>query len=468
MPKNATTRDLTHGNPMRLILNFAIPFLFGLLFQQLYSFADTVIVGRYLGTDALAAVGATSSINFLIIGFCTGVCNGFVIPVAQQFGAGDITALRRFVANSVWLSAGLAGVTAVLVTAFCRPILQMMKTPEDIIDNSYAYIVVIFIGIPVTYLYNLLAGFIRSLGDSKTPVIFLTIAALLNVGLDLLFILVMQMGVGGAAWATVISQAISGLACLFYIRLRFPILHLSREHWKPDKSYIKILCGMGLPMGLQYSITAIGSVILQSAVNTLGSLAVAAVATANKVGMFVCCPFDAMGATMATYAGQNVGARKLKRLGQGMRSCIWLGAGYSVIGFLVVLFAGRAAASLFLSENDPVLFDMIERYLRLNGAFYFTLALVNIIRFMIQGLGFGKLAVVAGVCEMIARAVAGFLLVPTFGFDAVGFASPLAWTAADIFLIAAYVHVMKVLRQTVGEAPDEPEAKLAAELVNEI
>ena len=302
----SSAKDMTVGSPMKLILGFAVPLLFGFLFQQFYSVVDTIIVGKTLGVDALAGVGATGSVNFLVIGFCMGVCNGFAIPVAQKFGARDYVTMRRFIANSVWLSIGFAAVMTVLVSIFCRQILTLMRTPEDILEYSYSYILIVFIGIPATYLYNLLSGFIRSIGDSKTPLVFLVISSVLNIGLDLLLIMVFRMGVAGAAVATVLSQLISGILCLIYMYYKFDILIVKKDEWKADTHLMGILCSMGVPMGLQYSITAIGSVILQTAVNTLGSAAVAAMTAGSKVSLFFCCPFDALGSTMSTYGGQNV------------------------------------------------------------------------------------------------------------------------------------------------------------------
>ena len=240
---------------MRLILGFAVPTLFGLLFQQFYNMVDAMIVGKLLGASALGAVGATGSINFFVIGFCLGVCSGFAIPVAQQMGAGDYAKMRGYVANAAYLSAGVALVLTVATGVFCRDILRGMNTPSDLFEDSYAYIFVIFMGIPFIMLYNLLAGIIRSLGDSKTPVFFLALSAFLNIGLDLLFILGFRSGVGGAAVATVLSQGVSGLACLVYMVKRFPILHVSREEARPSLEACRDLLGMGLPMGLQYSIT---------------------------------------------------------------------------------------------------------------------------------------------------------------------------------------------------------------------
>ena len=445
------TKNMTEGSPMRLILGFSVPLLFGFLFQQFYSLVDTLIVGRFLGKECLAAVGDTSSINFLIIGFCMGVCSGFSIPVSHKFGAGDHSGLRGYVANCIWLTFVFAAVMTGITTCLCRQILVWMRTPENIIDRSYAYIWVIFLGIPVTFLYNMTSGVIRALGDSRTPVIFLFLSSFLNIGLDLFFILNLEMGVRGAALATVISQGVSGICCLLFIVKKFEILHIRKGEWAPNGHKMRVLCGMGVPMGLQYSVTAIGSVILQSATNTLGSDAVAAVTASGKIGGFLACPFDAMGSTMATYGGQNAGAGRLDRISRGLKSCILLGAGYSVIALCVSVFLGRPLASLFLDASETDIIDNVRMFMIVSTCFYFPLALVNIIRFLIQGMGFPAFAILAGVFEMAARALAGFVLVPAFGFTGVMFGSPAAWIFADAFLIPAYFYVFGKLSKRKAE-----------------
>ena len=447
MARGTGTRDMTEGSPMRVILGFFVPMLFGLLFQQLYNMADTIIVGKCLGVQALAAVGSTGSINFMIIGFCLGVCSGFAIPVAQKFGEKNESALRRFVANSGWLALIFSAVMTTAVCILCRNILVWMDTPEDILEGAYSYIFVIFLGIPAIYLYNLLSCTIRSLGDSTTPLFFLLFSSVLNVALDFFTILVLKMGVAGAGWATITAQAISGLLCLAYMRKKFAILRMQGDEWRPNAHYMKILCEMGIPMGLQYSITAIGSVILQTAVNSLGSMAVAAVTAGSKISMFFCCPFDALGSTVATYGGQNVGAGKLDRIGQGLRACLLLGIGYAVVAFLVLYLFGGKIALLFVDTGEAELLANTRLFLLGNSALYIPLVFVNVVRFMIQGLGFSRFAILAGVCEMVARSFVGFVLVPMFGFIAVCFASPIAWVAADLFLVPAYCHVMKQLRK---------------------
>ena len=452
MAKGAT-KDMTEGPPLKLILGFFIPMLFGLLFQQLYNMADTIIVGKFLGVKALAAVGSTGSINFMIIGFCLGVCSGFAIPVAQKFGEKNMKALRRFVANSGWLAAIFAVVMTFAVCIFCRDILVLMQTPEDIIEGAYSYIFVIFLGIPATYLYNLLSCTIRSLGDSTTPLIFLVFSSVVNVLLDLFTILVLDMGVAGAGWATITAQAVSGILCLIYMRRKFTILKMDEEEWKPDRHYMKILCNMGIPMGLQYSITAIGSVILQTSVNSLGSMAVASVTAGSKISMFFCCPFDALGSTMATYGGQNVGARKLDRIDKGLKAGTLIGCIYAVAAFAVLLFMGQWVALMFVDPGETEILKNTQLFLIANSLFFIPLLGVNVVRFMIQGLGYQRLAILAGVCEMAARSFVGFCLVPLFGYLAVCIANPVAWIAADLFLIPAYRYVMKSLgRMFYGKA----------------
>ena len=431
------TKDLTKGSPMRLILSFGIPVLLGYLFQQFYNVVDTAIVGKTLGGAALAAVGSTGSISFLVVGFCTGICGGFAIPVAQQFGAGNEKELRRYVAGGVWLCLIFCALLTAATVLLCDTILTVMNTPADIYQRSHAYIGTIFAGLPAYFLYNFCAGTLRSLGDSRTPVLWLIVSSLVNIVLDTAFILVFHMDVFGAALATVLSQALAGAGCLVRMLRGYPILRTTREDWRWDRRRMGELCLMGLPMGLQYSITAIGSVMLQTAVNGLGTTYVTAVTAANKVSMFICCPFDAMGCTMATYGGQNVGAAKWDRLHQGLRSCVILGAGYAALSLGVLYFFSGPLNMLFLDEASAQLLPLARMYQLTQAFFYFPLALVNIFRFLIQGMGFSPLATMAGIMEMIARTALAFL-VPVYGFTVARFASPAAWILADLFLIPAY------------------------------
>ena len=441
------TKDMTVGSPLKLLLKFTIPLIFGNLFQQFYSTVDAIIVGRFLGTDSLAAVGSTGSINYLIIGFCLGLCSGFAIPVAQSFGAKDFESMRRYIGNIVWLCVGSSIVFTAVTVALCRPILVAMSTPANIIEEAYLYIVIIFAGIPVTILYNILASLLRALGDSRTPVIFLVMASIINIALDLFLIVVVPMGVAGAAIATVASQLLSGIACFIFILKKFQILHISRKDLTFHKSYAKRLCGIGIPMGLQASITAIGSILLQASVNTLGSVAVASVTAATKVSAFFACAFDATGIAMSTYGGQNVGARKLDRLNPGVRSGMIIDSVYSVAALLIIVFLGRPLITLFIDISEVQVIEQAYQCLVITAAFYIPLAAVNVYRLMIQGMGYSKMAMLAGVCEMVARGITGLFLVPAFGFIAACFASPIAWILADLFLIPAYGYVRKNIAQ---------------------
>lgn len=438
------TKDLTKGSPMKLILSFGIPLLLGYLFQQLYNVVDTAIVGKTLGGAALAAVGATGSINFLVVGFCAGICGGFAIPVAQQFGAGDHKELRRYVTGGVWLCILFGAALTAATVLFCRNILTAMNTPADIYERSYLYIVTIFAGLPAYFLYNFVAGVLRAMGDSRTPVIWLIVASLVNIVLDVVFILTFHMDVFGAAFATVLSQLLAGLGCLIRMCRGFPILKMEREDWRWEGKRMGELCLMGLPMGLQYSITAIGSVMIQAAVNGLGTTYVTAVTAASKVSMFVCCPFDAMGSTMATYGGQNVGAAKWERLHQGLRACVILGAIYSVVSLGALYLLADPLNMLFLDAESAALLPLARQYLMTSVLFFFPLSLVNIIRFLIQGMGFSPLATLAGVLEMAARGGLS-CLVPLFGFTAACFASPAAWVLADLFLVPGYFYCYRKL-----------------------
>lgn len=437
------TKDMTSGNPLKLIIGFAIPMFLGMLFQQFYSMVDTVIVGKFLGVGPLAGVGSTSSLNFLVIGFCTGVCNGFAIPVSQMFGAKRDSELRRFVANSAWLCVIFSVVITTAIVACCRPLLTLMHTPEDIFAYAYVYIVIIFLGIPTTFLYNVTAAIIRSLGDSRSPVIFLAIASGINIVLDIVFIVAFHMGVEGPALATVISQGISGLLSLFYMKKKFEILRISKEEWKMRGSYMKTLCYMGIPMGLQYSVTAIGTLVIQAAINGFGSMTVAGVTAAQRINAFISCPIEAIGATMAPYSGQNMGAGKLDRVGKGLRDASLLGFVISAVLFVFVLLTGKQLSLLFLDTADAQVVAYSYRFLVFTAAGYCLLVLVNTVRFTIQGMGFSVFAITSGVLEMIARSLAGLVVVPLIGYTGICLAHPMAWIFADAFLIPAFFYCKK-------------------------
>ena len=432
------TKDMTSGSPAKLIFGFAIPMFLGLLFQQFYSMVDTLIVGKFLGVNPLAGVGSTTSLNFMVLGFCMGVCNGFAIPVAQMFGAREEGRLRRYVTNGAWLCIVFSVVMTLVVVAVCRPVLVLMQTPEEIFEYAYVYIVIVFWGIPCTFLYNILAAIIRSLGDSKTPVVFLAVSSGINIVLDLVFVLAFDMGVEGPAIATVLAQGISGIVCLWYMYRKFPVLHASREEWRPELSYMGKLCYIGVPMGLQYSVTAIGTLVLQAAVNGLGAAVVAGVTAAQKINMFISCPIESLGQTMAPYAGQNMGAGKIDRIGKGLKSAVLMGWGVSIICFLIAVLFGKQLTTLFVDASETTIISYSYQFLLYCTGGYCLLTLVNTVRFTIQGMGFSVFAILSGIMEMIARILAATVVVQMIGFAGTCLAHPMAWLFADVFLIPAF------------------------------
>lgn len=440
------TKDLTSGSPFKVIALFTLPLVLGNLFQQFYSLADTIIVGRFVGVSALASVGATGSVNYLILGFVIGVCNGFGIPIAQHFGARDFSALRRSVANAGWLCVGGSVVLTVATVALTRPIMQLMQTPADIIDGACTYIGWIFAGIPFVFLYNMVSAIMRALGDSKTPLYFLLLTSALNVGLDLYFIIVFDMGVFGAALATDLSQAISGVVSFVYMLHKFTVLKMQGGESRFDGATCGRLLGMGLPMGLQCSITAIGSVIMQSAVNVLGSVAVAAVTAAGKTWNLVSVPLESIGTAMATYAGQNLGASRLGRVRRGTASAMVLVVLYSLAVFVLLHYFDVFIIGLFLDTTTEVtIVSMAREYLFWNGLFCIPLGALIVWRYVIQGLGYATLAMMAGVAEMVARIAVAVALVPVLGYFGAELSNPAAWVAACLFLFPAYRWTLKQL-----------------------
>ncbi len=448
-----TTKNLTIGSPTKCIISFAIPMFLGMLFQQFYTLVDTMIVGKFLGMTQLAGVGSTGSLSFLIFGFCNGVSSGFAIPVAQMFGAKKESDLRKFVANSVWLGVIFAAVLTLFTVVFCRQLLQLLNTPKNIFEYAYIYILVMFAGIPFTFLYNMASGIIRALGDSKSPVIFLAISSVMNIGLDIFFITVFNMDVEGAALATVISQAFSGILSVIYIKRKFSILKINRDEWKFRWSYGKKLCTIGVPMGLQYSITAIGTLVITAAVNSFDYIAVAGTTAGQRIYGFLACPLEALGATMATYAGQNVGAKKFDRLTKGVVASSVAGFVVSAVLLLVIVFFGKPLSLLFLEAKPSEVEAALEysyKFLLASGIGYSLLTLIGTFRFSIQGMGYSSFAIIAGILEMAARCIAGLLLKDILGYEAVAIANPLAWIMADAFLIPAFFLCKKRLEKRYG------------------
>ncbi|MCM1577213.1 MAG: MATE family efflux transporter [Ruminococcus sp.] len=436
------TKSMTSGNPLKLIFEFALPLLLGNLLQQTYNIIDAAIVGRALGSDALAAVGASSSVQFLVMGFCIGICAGFGVPVASSFGAGDTKKMRRAVKGSLIITAVFAALITVVCGSLCGGILRILQTPDNIYGNAYSYLFIIFMGLPFSLLYNLLASLLRSVGDSRTPFIFLAVSTVSNIILDLLFILVFKWGCGGAAGATIASQALSGILCLFYAVKKYNDL-LPGKDVKVTAGDVKGLLIMGVPMGLQYSITAIGSMVMQSANNGLGSVYISGFTAGMRIKQFIMCPFDAVATAVSVFCSQNSGAGQYARIKEGLFKGIAAAVSYGAAAGLVLIFFGRNLAGIFVDSGEGAVLDAAGKYLGCLGLFYIAIGFLNVCRMTTQGLGFSGRAVFSGVIEMIARICVSRFLVPLYGFTAICYADQTAWVAACLYIVPTCFYCVK-------------------------
>ena len=435
--------DMTVGNPMKLIIGFTLPIFLGNVFQQFYNMADTIIVGKFVGNSALAAVGSTGTIMFLIYGFVVGMTAGFTVLTAQRFGAGDMDGMRKTVVGAGVLSFVIGIILTVLFMAFMKPLLNLMNTPSDIYADAYAYIMIVSGGILAQMLYNLLSSILRALGNSRLPLVFLIISALLNIVLDLVFIVVFHIGAKGAAIATVIAQGIAGVLCLIYIIFKMPVLRLKRDDFNVGKNIYSIQLRIGIPMALQYSITAVGSMMVQSSLNILGSTIVAAYTAACKIEQVVTQAYVAMGTTMATYGAQNMGAGQVKRIREGFKACTIVGVIYSFVAAAFIMTAGKYMTYLFVSEDVQVIMNSVDIYLKCIGFFFIPLAVVNIYRNGIQGLGYGLLPMLAGVAELIGRGIVAVIAGRMRSYTGICMAGPAAWVLAGGLLLVMYFLIMK-------------------------
>lgn len=441
--------DMTVGSPTRDIIKFAVPLVGGYILQQMYLIIDAAIVGQFIGVDALAAVGASSSIMFLIMGFCNGSCAGFAIPVAQEFGAKDYSKMRAYVANAIRIVAVIAVVITIITAIFCERILKIVNTPEDIFHNAYLFLILNFLAIPFTMAYNILSGFIRALGDSKQPFYFLIASSLLNIGLDFILIMGLGMGVEGAGIATMLSQFFAAVLCWIYIKKRMQILiPTGKERAYNDKMTGRLLMN-GIPMGMQFSITAIGTIMLQSANNALGTVYVASFTAAMRVKYLFTCVFENIGVAMATYCGQNIGAQKLERIKLGIISAMKITMVYFLFTFIIIYPFADKMMLLFVQSGETEIIANASLYMRMSSYFFPALGTLTVMRYSLQGLGYSNLSVMSGVMEMIARCMVSLWLVPTFHFLGVCYGDPTAWIAADLFLIPAIYFVYKRLKRKI-------------------
>ena len=441
--------DMTVGSPMRAIFRFAVPLILGYILQQMYLIIDTVIVGRWIGVNALAAIGASTSIMFLIMGFCNGSCAGFAIPVAQAFGAKDFRKMRTYVSNSYRIAITFAVVITLLSCLFCKKILHLVNTPLEVFDDAYIFLMLQFAAIPFTIGYNLLAGQIRALGNSKQPFYFLITASVVNILLDVLLILILGLGVEGAGIATLLSQAFSVCLCIRFIKKKMQILIPQGEERDFDNKKISILLNNGVPMGVHFSITGIGIIMLQSANNALGITCVAAFIAAMRIKYLFTCVFENIGVAMATYCGQNLGAKKMERISQGVRAAIKMMLIFFVFSFIVITPFADDMMTLFVDKGEAEVVTYAAEFMRIACYFYPCLGLLTIFRYSIQGLGYSNLSMMSGVMEMIARCGVSLWLVPAFMWTGVCYGDPVAWVMADMFLLPAFWWLFKHLKKRI-------------------
>lgn len=437
------TKPMTEGNPLKQILKFMLPIALGSIFQQAYNMADAAIVGQTLGSDALASVGVSSSVQFLVLGFCTGTAQGFAIPIATAFGAKKEKDIKQF----YYIGLILLIIITVVVTLGCalltRQILTLLKTPEEIMDNGYWYLLIIFLGIPFTLFYNYFASVLRSIGDSKSPFFFLAFSSVLNIGLDFFCILNLHWGVPGAAIATIFSQAVSSVLCFILIRAKYPLLHTTADTRVMEKEKVRRMLNMGLPMGLQFSITAIGSMMMQAANNSLGSLYVSGLAAGQKINNFTQCSMESLGAAVSTFISQNLGAGKKDRIYQGLKIGTVCNLIYGVVAGGILILFGYQFGKLFVDASQVDVLNATAQYLKYDGAGYWLLGLLFIYRMATQGIGDSKLAIQAGVIEMIVRTLASLFIVPRLGYTGICLEDSLAWIFADLYIVPICFYAIK-------------------------
>ncbi len=431
--------DMTKGKPTGLLLKFIIPLVIGNIFQQLYNMVDTIIVGRFVGVQALAAVGATGTIMFLIIGFMQGLTTGFTVLTAQRFGAKDEKGLKQSVGNACVLSAVITVIMTIISVTGMDWLLGVMNTPEDIYEMARIYILIICKGMVFNILYNLLSSFLRAVGNSKVPLYSLMAAAFTNIVLDMVLVVVVPMGVAGAAIATVIAQGVGGVICLVYIIKKVPLMHVEKEHLALDYHCVTNQLGIGIPMALQFSITAVGTILVQSALNLFGSVAVAAYTAACKVEQLVTQPYSAMGMTMATYGAQNRGINDVSRIRKGTRIANGISAAYSVVVYGVIVLLMPYLIKLFIGEESAEVLNYAKSYIYICGSCFIPLGMIFIFRNVMQGCGYSLMPMLGGVVELICRAVFAYVAVRQSSYNGVCMANGITWLVTGVFLAIAYL-----------------------------
>lgn len=440
------TLDLTQGKPIKQILFFSIPLVAGTLFQQIYSFADTIMVGRLIGTSALAAVGATYPLSFLILGFVQGACVGFGIPLAESFGAKSSVEFKRYFWNGTWVCLALSFLLTILTVSFSSPLLRLIQTPEDIFSQSAEYAIIIFLGIPSSFMYNFSSSSLRAAGDSRHPFYFLLFSSFLNIGLDWVFIKPLHYGVRGAALATVLSQTVSAGLNIYWLFFRTSLVANSKEERHPNRRHIKRLCIMGFPMGLEYCVSALGAVAMQWAVNLAGSVAVAGQTAGEKIRQMFTLPMESVGMAMATYTGQNMGAKRFDRILKGIKSGIIIQWTYCIFAWTVIFFGKRLFTQIVLGSSSSNEAAFSIQYLSIISVFFFLHGGLMIMRNTLQGMGYSLQAVLSGVGELFGRTLGGILSLGSLGFIGIALANPFAFLFSFLYCsILVFFYLRKKL-----------------------
>lgn len=437
------TNDMTKGNPLKIFIWFSIPLLIGNIFQQLYSMVDTIIVGRFVGVDALAAVGSTGSMFFLVNGMVIGLTSGFSVLVSQKFGAKNETEIRKSVASNITLTLISAIIITVIALIVKRQLLDLMNTPKNIFKDANTYITIIYIGISTQIAYNMAAGILRALGDSKTPLYFLIISSIINIILDLVFIVKFKLGVAGAAYATNISQGLSAMLCLIYSYRKYQVLRLKKEDFKVEKDYYKTHLKIAIPMGLQFSVTGVGIIIVQGAVNVFGSNVIASYTAASKVLQLVMQPLISFGVTIATYAGQNLGAKRFDRIKKGVKVMNNISIITSLIAGAILVLFSKYFVMLFIENPSAEIIGYTQEVLNYSAVFMIFLGFIFVYRNVLQGMGESFVPMMAGFYELAARSVVAFILPKFIGFTGICLADPIAWIAAAVPLMFTYYSNIK-------------------------
>ena len=438
---------MTKGPIARLLLSFSIPLFLGNLFQQLYSMVDTIVVGRFVGVEALAAVGSTSGFSFMVVGFAQGLTAGFSVIISQRYGAKDMEAMRRSYAMSIIGSLLMSVIIAVFFCLMSMPFLRIINTPENIIGDANSYISIIYAGIGTAIFYNLFSSILRAVGDSRSPVIFLLLSSVLNIVLDLFFVIVIPLGCSGVAIATIIAQGISALVSFIYIKIRFPMFRLRKEDWDFDPKLLIRLMRIGIPGAVQFSVCAVGVIIVQAAINDFGSDTVAAYSVGGKIENLITQFFPAIGMGLSTFAGQNLGAGDFGRIRKGFRTAFMIMVIGAIASMLIARILAVPFSYLFMDSrttSEAIISETVQ-YVNTVAWFFIPLGMIYLYRTGCQGLGSGIIPMFSSVTELIFRIIAAFTLPIAFGYTGICFASPAAWMAAGFALPFCYFSLMRKL-----------------------